>query len=69
MSKFTKHNNYLYDFGNSITDYFNEQLFQGKYINKETEKEVVFGENRQLTGIKDFSSYEVRNYFGTLHMH
>lgn len=30
---------------------------------------MIFGENGQLFGINGFDSYEVRNYFGTLHMH
>jgi len=59
----------FYIIGNSVTEYFNDRLFKGTYINEETKKEIIFGANGQLTGINGFDSYEVRNYFGTLHMH
>lgn len=69
LNYFTKDNKDFFVIANNVTDYFNEQLFEGKYINSTTNKEVIFGENGQLFGINGFDSYEVRNYFGTLHMH
>ncbi|MEN7550808.1 hypothetical protein AAG747_23000 [Rapidithrix thailandica] len=69
LSYFSKFNKDFFIIGNNVIDYFNKQLFEGKYINTGTNKEIVFGENGQLIGIDGFDSYEVRNYFGTLHMH
>lgn len=69
LSCFSKENKDFFIIGNNVTDYFNKQLFEGKYINKETNHEMVFGVNGQLIGIDGFESYKVRNYFGTLHMH
>jgi hypothetical protein len=69
LNYFTKVNKDFFIIGNNVTDYFNRHLFEGKYINKKSQKEVVFGGNGQLRGIDGFDSYEVRNYFGTLHMH
>lgn len=57
----------LYTIGNNVTDFFNRALFAGKYIDKATNKEVVFTEDGGLLGIDDFNKYEVRNYFGTSH--
>ncbi|UKN02009.1 hypothetical protein K6119_00575 [Paracrocinitomix mangrovi] len=69
LSYFTKENKDFYVIGENVTDYFNKQFFEGKYINTTTNNEVVFGENGQLSGFEGYDSYEVRNYFGTLHMH
>jgi hypothetical protein len=69
LNYFSEDNKDFFVIGNNVTDYFNEQLFEGKYINTKTNGEVIFGENGQLIGIEGFDSYEVRNYFGTLHMH
>lgn len=69
LKYFSQDNKDFFVIGNNVTDYFNKQLFQGKYINTKSNSEVIFGENGQLMGIEGFDSYEVRNYFGTLHMH
>lgn len=69
LNYFSKDNKDFFIIGNNVTNYFNKQLFEGKYINSITNNEVIFGENGQLFGINGFDSYEVRNYFGTLHMH
>ena len=69
LSYFSQSKKDFFIVGNNVTNYFNKQLFEGKYINTETNKEIVFGEHGQLMGIDGFDSYEVRNYFGTLHMH
>jgi len=54
-------------YGITVTQYFNDILFKGKYINVETKQEVIFAENGKLIGIEGFNTYEVRDYFGTLH--
>ena len=59
----------VHKISSNITEHFNLKLFSGNYTNKKTNKEVVFKKNGQLTGIDNFDSYEVRNYFGTLHPH
>jgi len=69
LEYFTQVNKDAFVIGNNVTDYFNEQLFEGQYLNSETGEEIVFAANGQLTGMDGFDSYEVRNYFGTLHMH
>jgi hypothetical protein len=56
-------------YGINVTPYFNDLLFKGKYINVETKQEVVFADNGKLIGIDGFNTYEVRDYFGTLHPH
>ena len=62
-----KSNQGLYIVGDNLTNYFNKTLFAGKYIDKATNKEVVFTEDGGLLGIDGFNKYEVRNYFGTSH--
>jgi len=69
LNYFSEDNKDFFVIGNNVTDYFNKQLFEAKYINTKSNSEVIFGKNGQLTGIEGFDSYEVRNYFGTLHMH
>ncbi|MCB0402483.1 MAG: hypothetical protein KDD41_10400 [Flavobacteriales bacterium] len=69
LSAFTKENPDFFIIGHNVTNYFNDELFQGTYMNPATRQEVVFGAGGQLTGIEGFDTYEVRNYFGTLHMH
>tara|TARA_Y100000766_G_C18839557_1_gene572319 strand:- start:415 stop:1266 length:852 start_codon:yes stop_codon:yes gene_type:complete len=69
LNYFSKDSKDFFVIGNNVTDYFNKQLFEGKYINTKSNSEVIFGENGQLIGVEGFDSYEVRNYFGTLHMH
>jgi hypothetical protein len=66
---FTVKNKGYFIIGNNVTEHFNNQLFEGSYINKENQEEVVFTDRGQLIGIDGFDTYEVRNYFGTLHMH
>lgn len=69
LNYFSKDKKDFFIIGKNVTDYFNKKLLEGKYINTTNNSEVVFGENGQLMGIDGFDSYEVRNYFGTLHMH
>jgi len=69
LNYFSKENIDFYIIGKNVTEYFNKQLFEGKYINCETNQVIVFEDNGKLTGIVGFDSYEVRNYFGTLHPH
>lgn len=69
FNTFTKKNRDFFIIGNNVTEFFNNQLFKGKYINELTQKEVIFGGNGALKGIDEFDTYEVGNYFGTLHMH
>ena len=69
LSSFTQNSNDFFVIGKDVTDYFNEQLFKGNYIDTKSNREIIFGEDGQLLGVDGFDSYEVRNYFGTLHMH
>lgn len=66
---FTKENTDFYVIGKNVTDYFNKMIFEGKYVISGTESHVTFGQNGILKGFDSFDTYEVRNYFGTLHMH
>jgi hypothetical protein len=56
-------------FGIDVTYCLNDLLFKGKYVNIDTKQEVIFAENGKLIGIEGFDIYEVRDYFGTLHMY
>ncbi len=56
-------------YGIDVVPYFNDLLFKGKYVNIDTNQEVVFADNGRLTGIEGFNAYRVRDYFGTLHPH
>jgi hypothetical protein len=56
-----------YVINDAITDYFNQHLFEGSYVNVATGNKVAFGKKRQLSGIEGFTTYPVRNYFGTYH--
>lgn len=69
LKSFTQNASAPYTIGDEVTGYFNEQLFKGKYIDLESNEEVVFGSEGKLAGIAHFDSYAVRNYFGTLHPH
>ena len=40
-----------------------------EYLNEVKKSKVFFGANGKLTGVDGFDSYQVRNYFGTLHPH
>lgn len=53
--------------GSNVTKYFNEKLFAGNYLNGN--KKVVFKPNGELIGFEKYDTYQVRNYFGTLHPH
>ena len=66
---FTRENTDFFVIGKNVTEYFNQQLFKGKYFIKNAKGEVVFKADGSLIGIDKFDTYEVRNYFGTLHMH
>lgn len=66
---FTTENEDFFVIGKNVTEYFNKELFEGKYIDEKSGKEVVFEKNGQLRGVQGFDSFEVRNYFGTLHPH
>lgn len=68
LNYFTKKNKDSFVIGNNVTQYFNKELFSGRYIDQANNQEVLFGENGALAGISGFDSYEVENYFGTLHM-
>ena len=67
LNYFTKENRDFFIIDKNVSNYFNIHLFEGKYINKDTNQEVVFGNNGHLSGIDDFDFYEINNYFGTLH--
>lgn len=69
LNYFTKKNKDFFVIGENTTNYFNKHLFAGKYVNEKTNQIVEFKNNGKLTGINGFDSYEVRNYFGTLHPH
>ncbi len=69
LNYFTEKNKDAFIIGKNVTQYFNQELFAGKYINKETNQKIVFEPNGNLIGIDGFDAYEVRNYFGTMHMH
>src|SRR5690554_2257029 len=56
LNYFTKDSKDFFVIANNVTDYFNEQLFEGKYINSTTNKEVIFGENGQVFGINGLDS-------------
>jgi len=66
---FTKENTDFFVIGKNVTEYFNQQLFKGKYLRMDTKTDVDFKADGSLIGIAEFDTYEVRNYFGTLHMH
>ncbi|WP_405567169.1 hypothetical protein [Polaribacter sp. Asnod6-C07] len=53
------------DLWKSTTDYFNEKIIFGKYINKKDT--IIFGKNRKVRNFKDFENYRIVNYFGTSH--
>lgn len=49
----------------NITDYFNKELLTGEYILDS--RKVNFHPNGQISGLQDYSNYQIRNCFGTLH--
>ncbi len=55
--------------GNNVTKYFNEKLFAGSYQNTKGNKDVIFKSDGELVGFEKYDTYQVRNYFGTLHPH
>ncbi|MDQ3111831.1 MAG: hypothetical protein M3R17_18235 [Bacteroidota bacterium] len=52
-------------FSKNITSYFNEHLLAGAYLAEV--KAVTFLSNGIVTGFQNYTTYEVRNYFGTSH--
>jgi len=67
LNSWTRQNVDFSKIGNNVTKYFNRNIFAGNYINGT--QEVIFSSNGQLSGINGFNTFEVRNYFGTLHPH
>lgn len=55
--------------GSNVTKYFNFKLFAGSYQNIKDNKEVVFKPDGALIGFEKYDTYQIRNYFGTLHPH
>jgi len=53
----------------NITNYFNKELLSGDYISQKTKRKVEFSKNGGLKGFKNFTQFQVRNYFGTHHPH
>jgi hypothetical protein len=53
----------------NITKYFNDKLLAGTYQNIKENKDVIFQPNGEVIGFKKYDTYQVRNYFGTLHPH
>lgn len=51
----------------NISNYFNNELFSGAYLIKNTNDTVKLFENGELENFKDFKEYTIRNYFGTSH--
>jgi hypothetical protein len=49
----------------AITTYFNEALIAGNYTNGHSS--VTFSADGTVSGFADYTHYQVRNYFGTLH--
>ncbi len=59
----------VFKIGHHVTNYFNEKIMSGKYRYLNSNKIVEFMPDGSLIGFEEFNEYEVRNYFGTLHMH
>jgi hypothetical protein len=53
----------------NMTQYFNEKLLSGIYNNNKTKQEVRFNRNGTLSGLKSFTHFQIRDYFGTHHPH
>lgn len=59
----------VHKLSSSMTKFLNEEIISGTYLNQKTNTKVKFLESGELKGLGDFTEYEVRNYFGTLHPH
>ena len=59
----------IHKISSNMTKFLNEEIISGTYLNQKTNTKVEFLKNGELNGIDDFTEYEVRNYFGTLHLH
>ncbi|MDF1699330.1 MAG: hypothetical protein P1U56_25985 [Saprospiraceae bacterium] len=69
LKEMTEHLDSVNNFSSSMTKYLNKEIISGTYLNLKTTTKVVFLENGKLNGIGNFTEFEVRNYFGTLHPH
>lgn len=49
-----------------VVSYFNEQILSGDYLDID-EEVVSFTKNGKIKGFKNFRSYSIGSYFGTLH--
>ena len=59
----------VHKISSNITKYFNDKLFAGSYQNIKENKEVIFQPNGEVIGFEKYDTYQVRNYYGTLHPH
>ena len=69
LNKLLKNQNRVHKISDKITEYFNENLLTGEYINPKNKKVIIFKKNGDLINFEGFDKYNVRNYFGTLHPH
>jgi hypothetical protein len=69
LNKLLKNQNTVHKISDRITEYFNENLLTGEYINPKNKKVITFKKNGDLINFEGFDKYNVRNYFGTLHPH
>ncbi len=53
----------------NITKYFNQEILAGTYLSMNTNSTIEFQKEGIVNGFNQFSSFEIRNYFGTLHPH
>ncbi len=56
-------------FSNNVTEYFNQKILSGDYVNISTNEKITFTKDGKIKGLKGYDSYRIRNYFGTLHPH
>jgi len=68
FKSFSKENTDFFIIGKNVTEYFNKELFKGTYFNIDNKNKVIFNKG-SLSGVGKYDTYEVRNYFGTLHPH
>lgn len=69
LNKLLKNQNRVHKISDRITEYFNENLLTGQYINPKNKKVIIFKKNGDLINFEGFDKYNVRNYYGTLHPH
>ncbi len=71
MTKNLKYDNKNYDnvnkIGNHLTNYFNKNIISGIYTLPKTKSTVNFRAEGKVEGFKDYTHFELRNYFGTYH--